>query len=138
MSSRDIDIALQHARCAIEDAQDHFIRDKIRPAGGLASTLSTPYPMTQPRYDEPRRYGNQFQADHTEELVRRTNLAVSLANHNINPRSQFTLVHPMMCWDGSFPSDFRTPRTMEAVKLLDSMEFQPLIFQFLKRGTNWD
>ena len=75
--------------------------------------------MAQTRFDDARR--SPFH-DYTEEIVRWTNLAVSLANQNIHPKSQFTLVQPIICRDGSFPADFRAPKTMEAVKLFDSME----------------
>ncbi|KAI9734509.1 MAG: hypothetical protein M1834_002109 [Cirrosporium novae-zelandiae] len=55
-----------------------------------------------------------------DELVRRTNLAAALANHLLSSRSLYSQLHPMMCKDGSFPADFKTPRTVEDFKLLDS------------------
>jgi hypothetical protein len=51
----------------------------------------------------------------------RTNLAVALANSNINGRAQYSQIHPMMCVSGDFPKDFRLPKTVESFKALDSM-----------------
>ncbi|EEQ32753.1 conserved hypothetical protein [Microsporum canis CBS 113480] len=133
MTANDLGIALQHAQEGVQ-GYDFF---------GDHSNMRHPHDPPSPygynqRQEEQLNYGtNQrgiphpFGNGHIQnssigqndttlpELVRRTNLAVSLANHNINPRSQFTQVHPMMCFDGRFPTDFRSPKTVESVKLLD-------------------
>jgi hypothetical protein len=111
MSSRDIADAIQHAQFGIQPQE--FIYGPAAPI-----RPRSPYPPGPPRFEDMANgYNHEL---HVHELVRKTNLAVSLANHNISPRAQYTQVHPMMCSDGKFPVDFQVPKTVEAVKLLDS------------------
>lgn len=74
-----------------------------------------PHPQ---QHQSPRNHHHEIDLN---ELVRKTNLAVALANHNISHRAQFSQIHPMMCPDGRFPGDFQIPKTVESVKLFDSM-----------------
>ncbi|WEW55136.1 hypothetical protein PRK78_000564 [Emydomyces testavorans] len=120
MPSPDIDVALQQAQYGIQ-AHDYNY--------ALNSHTSPAIPMNYPpqqRYHEMTPHGTDG-SNNTQELVRRTNLAVSLANHNVNPRSQVSMVHPMMCADGRFPVDFRTPKTIEEIKLLDSTQIDGIL-----------
>ncbi|KAM5443447.1 hypothetical protein MferCBS31731_001220 [Microsporum ferrugineum] len=133
MTANDLGIALQHAQEGVQGYDSFGDHSNMRHPHNPPS----PYGYNQ-RQEEQLNYStNQCGIPHPlrnghiqnssigqndttlPELVRRTNLAVSLANHNINPRSQFTQVHPMMCFDGRFPTDFRSPKTVESVKLLD-------------------
>lgn len=52
-------------------------------------------------------------------LFPRTNLYVQLANSQISHTSRYAQVQPKMCRDGRFPSDFRTARTVEEMKVMD-------------------
>ncbi|EER26448.1 hypothetical protein D8B26_003173 [Coccidioides posadasii str. Silveira] len=121
MPSRDFDVALQQAQYGIQ-GQDY--------ASYAHSHHNPPaMPMNyspQHQHNEMALYTN-YGANTTQELVRRTNLAVSLANHNVNPRSHVSLVHPMMHTDGRFPVDFQTPKTIEEIKLLDSTQIDRIL-----------
>lgn len=50
----------------------------------------------------------------------RNNLAASLINVQISPTAKYAKIFPHMCDDGSFPVDFRTPKTVETMRVLDS------------------
>ncbi|OAL74253.1 hypothetical protein A7D00_2285 [Trichophyton violaceum] len=142
MTASDVGIALQQAQQGVQgfDFGDH---------PNMRHQLDPNSPYYNPRQEEqlnynggqhgvPHHLGNGFMQNPNiaqndtalAELVRRTNLAVSLANHNINPRSQFTQVHPMMCFDGRFPTDFRSPKTVESVKLLDVTQLDRILQEY--------
>ncbi|EFQ99646.1 hypothetical protein MGYG_02659 [Nannizzia gypsea CBS 118893] len=144
MSSSDVGIALQQAQQGVQgfDFGDHSnMRHHLDPTTPF--TAFNPQQERQPGHGAGHRgvshhLGNGFMQNSNigqndpalAELVRRTNLAVSLANHNINPRSQFTQVHPMMCFDGRFPTDFRSPKTVESVKLLDVTQLDRILHEY--------
>lgn len=120
MPSTDFDIALQEAQ--------YGVRTHDYANYALGPHTHSPMPMNYPpqqRYDEMVTYSNHScnnysnNSESTQDVVRRTNLAVSLANHNVNPRSHVSQVHPMMCPDGGYPMDFQTPKMIEEIKLLD-------------------
>lgn len=146
ITAHDIDAALEHARYGV---QPEYLNDSPRypGAGGIGSGASVPPPPRAPyqnvrfedsdvhcrgnsnnnhhqhqRHQHQPPHNHQHEVD-LNELVRKTNLAVSLANHNISHRAQFSQIHPMMCLDGRFPGDFQTPRTVESVRLFDSTLF---------------
>ncbi|KAK2877061.1 hypothetical protein FQN49_001445 [Arthroderma sp. PD_2] len=144
MTPNDIEIALQQAQQGAQGYDCFGEHPSMRHSLNSASPYSYP-----PRQEEQLNYGaSQHGIPHhlgnspsqsanigphdtnLPELVRRTNLAVSLANHNINPRSQFTQVHPMMCFDGRFPTDFRSPKTVESVKLLDVTQLDRILQEY--------
>lgn len=119
MPSMDFDIALQEAEFGVRP-HDY---PPYSPSPHPLNHMPMPYPPHH-RYDEMVVYGNGNHSfsnnmESTQDLVRRTNLAVSLANHNVNPRSHVAQVHPMMCLDGGYPADFQTPMMIEDIKLLD-------------------
>ncbi|KAK4493992.1 hypothetical protein PRZ48_015178 [Zasmidium cellare] len=43
----------------------------------------------------------------------RSNLESAMANSSIMRLSRYALIHPMMCVDGGYPTDFSTPRPLE-------------------------
>ena len=121
---RDIDIALQHARHGIDARGSDYISSENTWRGERRSS-TPPYDVNalSPLFveDTVRYKRGTSRGSELDELVRRTNLAVSLANQRIHPTSHYAQLHPMMCSDGKFPTDFRSPKTVESVKLLDSM-----------------
>lgn len=131
-TSSDIELALQHAQRGVVSNNDYLsakaaISSHYGMGSGPASAPTTPYDISS-RHDDRSGFNNPYHGRSNSldvsEMVRRTNLAVSLANHNINPRSHFTQVHPMMCIDGKFPADFQTPKSLETVKLIDGMTWR--------------
>lgn len=131
MAIRDMDIALQHARHGIDGlGPDYFSSENTRYGGGPSSAPPVAAyettALSPSRLEDTIRYSRETpRGSELDELVRRTNLAVSLANQNIHPKSHFAQMHPMMCSDGKPPADFRCPKTLESVKLLDSMSSSP-------------
>ncbi|EEP82555.1 predicted protein [Uncinocarpus reesii 1704] len=124
MPSRDFDVALQQAQYGVQ-APDYL---NYAPGPHTPPSMPMNYPPQQ-RYDEMALYNND-NSNTTQELMRRTNLAVSLANHNVNPRSNVSMVHPMMCMNGRFPVDFRTPKTLEEIKLLESTQIDRILQEY--------
>jgi hypothetical protein len=127
MTSLDIDIALQHAQSGIRGLtlgyeDDYFTSGNARYGGGPSSVPCMPNSASYSRFDDLSRCDrpHRHRGTDVDEVVRRTNLAVTLANHNINPRSPFAQLHPAMCSDGQFPAHFRTPKTIESMRQLDS------------------
>lgn len=128
MTSLDIDIALQRAQAGIHGLDlgyedDYFESANARYGGGRSSTRSTPNSALSSWFDDLGPYDRDYRHRRTnvDELVRRTNLAASLANRDVSPESEFALIHPVMRSDGDFPTDFRKPKTLEAMRLMDSM-----------------
>ncbi|KAF2843189.1 hypothetical protein M501DRAFT_994048 [Patellaria atrata CBS 101060] len=62
-----------------------------------------------------------------DELVRRTNLNVQMVNGHITRESRYAQIQPKMCSDGKFPQDFRTARTVEEFRLLDSTALERIL-----------
>ncbi|KAF2398284.1 hypothetical protein EJ06DRAFT_523136 [Trichodelitschia bisporula] len=55
----------------------------------------------------------------TDEVVRRTNLAVQLVNGQIAHSARYAQVQPKICRDGRFPNEFRAPKTVEELRSMD-------------------
>ena len=51
----------------------------------------------------------------------RTNVYASLNNSQVSGTQKYAQIFPHMCDDGRYPNDFRLPKTVEAMKILDSM-----------------
>ncbi|KAI9798172.1 MAG: hypothetical protein M1833_004921 [Piccolia ochrophora] len=120
LTPRDVEDAMQHARMGIEG--DYFSGGPRYSAGGSSSRPRSPYP----RY-ETESYGSNMHDLSVQELVRKTNLAVSLANNSIREKSQYALLHPMMTRDGRFPSDFSSPKTINAFKSLEGPQLDRIL-----------
>lgn len=50
----------------------------------------------------------------------RDNRVAALLNGAILAPAKFAQVHPLRCDDGTYPADFQFPKTVEAMKILDS------------------
>ena len=48
-------------------------------------------------------------------------MAATLCNMNIAGTAKHAKVHPHVCEDGRYPPEFNTPKTVEVMKVLDSM-----------------
>lgn len=117
----NIDAAFEQARYGLHGPE--YYGDRLR--YGVPNPLQPrpPFASGMPgaggaRFDDMAGYNHEMELN---ERVRKTNLAVALANHNVSHRAHFMQVHPMMCADGRFPADFSAPKTSELVKLFDSM-----------------
>ena len=51
----------------------------------------------------------------------RTNVYASLNNSQVSGTQKYAQIFPHMCDDGRYPNDFRLPKTVETLKILDSM-----------------
>ncbi|KAF2191053.1 hypothetical protein K469DRAFT_363141 [Zopfia rhizophila CBS 207.26] len=54
-----------------------------------------------------------------DDLVRRTNLLVQFVNSQVTHTARYGQLQPKMRSDGKFPPDFRVPKTVEEVKVMD-------------------
>ncbi|KAI9704423.1 MAG: hypothetical protein M1836_007286 [Candelina mexicana] len=115
MTSLNVEEAMQHARMGIEG--DYFTGAVSRFPPSIRSR--SPYGGS---FDQDP-YGGGNANAHPElginDTVRRTNLAVTLANNSIGYKSQYSQVHPKICSDGRYPPDFQLPKTVEEVRVLD-------------------
>lgn len=112
MSPHDIDTAYEEARCGLHP--DYFSDNPRYPMPGQMPPRS-PFPSGSARFENMPGYNHEASLN---EMVRKTNLAVALANHNVSHR--YSQIHPMMCSDGKFPAELQVPKTLESMKLLDS------------------
>ncbi|KAK2809813.1 hypothetical protein FQN50_003453 [Emmonsiellopsis sp. PD_5] len=129
LSSQEIDIALQHAQQEA-DFPDPSFNDGMPfhpgPPGGMNFQPHMPF-QGHHRFDHMASYDYELSV---QELVRRTNLAASLANGVISPRAQYMQVYPMMCADGKFPADFRMPKTLQSIRLLDTTQLDRILQEY--------
>ncbi|KAK5156810.1 hypothetical protein LTR04_005577 [Oleoguttula sp. CCFEE 6159] len=110
--------AMDHVRMGVEG--DYF--------GGGA-------PYGAPNFRARSPYGGPFEPDShmrgpeygVEEMVRRTNLAVHFANERVTHNMRYAQLHPAMCRDGRFPVDFRMPKTVEEVKVMDPSKLDRIL-----------
>lgn len=114
VSGHDLDSAFQQARLGLNP--DYFSDspryDGIRP--------HSPFHPGVGRLES--EFGSSFRGSEAslEDHVRRTNLAVALANSQVSSRARYALLHPMTTSDGRFPEDFNVPKTVESVSQFDS------------------
>ncbi|KAK2767782.1 hypothetical protein FQN54_003941 [Arachnomyces sp. PD_36] len=149
ITAHDIDAALEHARYGLHAEPIPGDGSRYTLGGnGVPVPLPSRAPYTSARFDDNGNnipYGGSNNTGHNQhqhqqpprnsihheidlnETVRKTNLAVALANHNISHRAQFSQIHPMMCPDGRFPVDFQIPRTVESVKLFDNTQLDRIL-----------
>ncbi|KAI9791768.1 MAG: hypothetical protein M1816_003578 [Peltula sp. TS41687] len=121
MTGRDIEEALNHARIGAEG--DYFAGT---PRYGGALRSRSPFTGFDPERD-----GGGYHEMCMQDLIRRTNLAVALANSNIREKAQYSLIHPMMTRDGRYPPDFQQPKTVEAFKLMDGTQLDRILQAYL-------
>ncbi|KAK2732948.1 hypothetical protein FQN57_002433 [Myotisia sp. PD_48] len=131
MSANDIAIAMEETQRGLHGSE--FLRSYGQPGPGAPAS---PFPHIPTQHNARGNYGlaSNSNLPHYDlsvpERVRATNLAVSLANHNINPRSLHAQVHPMMCSHGEPPEDFNCPKTVESVKLLGDSQLDRILQQY--------
>ncbi|KAF2473474.1 uncharacterized protein BDR25DRAFT_132345 [Lindgomyces ingoldianus] len=74
-------------------------------------------PFPPPRLDSDMMMKHDQQQ--IDDLVRRTNLMVQFVNGHITHAGRYCQLQPKMCSDAKFPTEFRVPRTVEEVKVMD-------------------
>ncbi|KAF2231653.1 hypothetical protein EV356DRAFT_286580 [Viridothelium virens] len=98
-------------------------------------------PATYNNWGSPYPYGSQgmggdYDAYHPipgpalDEQIRRHNLAVALVNSQLNSSARYGQLQPMMCRDGRFPDDFRLPKTIEEVKVIDPTRLERILHAY--------
>ncbi|KAK2786839.1 hypothetical protein FQN51_003484 [Onygenales sp. PD_10] len=130
LSSQEIDIALQHAQQEADfTVPDPSFNDGMPFHPGPGRMNFQPHMPFQShhRFDHMASYDYELSV---QELVRRTNLAASLANGVISPRAHYMQVYPMMRADGKFPADFRMPKTVESIWLLDTTQLDRILQEY--------
>ncbi|KAI9815267.1 MAG: hypothetical protein M1827_002747 [Pycnora praestabilis] len=121
LTGRDMDEVIQHARMGLEG--DYFSSSARFPT---TATMRSRSPYGGSYEQDPYSNGAQVEMG-LNDLLRRNNLAVTLANNNINYRAQYSQVHPKMCTDGRYPQDFQLPKTVEEVKVLDGSQLDRIL-----------
>lgn len=112
-SSQEMDQAMEQARYGLQ-GPDYF---SDGPRYGVPMPMRPRSPFPGGRFeDDMNGYVHEMGLN---DLIRRSNLAASLANHYISHRAHLAEVHPKMCSDGRFPPDFQVPRPVREIKTLD-------------------
>ncbi|KAI4214351.1 MAG: hypothetical protein LQ351_003104 [Letrouitia transgressa] len=62
-----------------------------------------------------------------EEIWRRDNKLACLLNGAIPPYAKYGLVHPMRGKDGEYPADFRHPKTVDTMRVLDNSQLDRIM-----------
>ncbi|PGH35176.1 hypothetical protein GX50_01988 [[Emmonsia] crescens] len=140
LSSQEIDIALHHAQQGVEQQQQQqqpYLPGVVHQTNPLqhphyssfsgGGSIRSPF-ITSSNSDNHHHHSESSM--NTQEQVRRTNLAVALANGIVSPRASYIQLHPMMCVDGRFPADFQGPRTVEGVLLLDNTQLDRILQEY--------
>ncbi|KAI4166160.1 MAG: hypothetical protein LQ342_000046 [Letrouitia transgressa] len=73
-----------------------------------------------------RSYGPD-QESWKEEIWRRDNKLACLLNGAIPPYAKYALVHPMKGKDGEYPVDFRHPKTVDTMRVLDNSQLDRIM-----------
>ncbi|KAK3073618.1 hypothetical protein LTR53_004628 [Teratosphaeriaceae sp. CCFEE 6253] len=79
-------------------------------------------------YDTDCRWGS-------DEIVRRTNREVAIANSAVNRLSGNVQIHPMMTLDGRYPPSFSVPRRLADLVHMDSRELDSIMSAY-ELGSN--
>lgn len=70
--------------------------------------------------------------------VPRNNRESAMANGSIMRLSRYTLVHPMMCPDGGYPTDFSMPRPLEDFLEMGDKQLERILVAYeLTPGGSW-
>lgn len=118
ISAHDMETAFQQARFGLGGA-DYFPDSPRFDGVPMPLRPRSPYTQGVGRFDSEFGGSRDFEVSLSEH-IRKTNLAVALANSQISSRAKFSLLHPMVASDGRFSEDFNVPKTVESVKLFDS------------------
>ncbi|KAJ9193758.1 hypothetical protein DTO164E3_7687 [Paecilomyces variotii] len=124
MSPHDIGAAFEGARFGLH--ADYFSDNPRFTTPGQMPPRS-PFPAGSGRFEE---MGGGYNHEMSlNETVRKTNLAVALANHYAS-HQKYSQIHPMMCSDGRFPPDFQVPKTLESMRLLDNTQLDRILLSY--------
>ncbi|KAL8950723.1 MAG: hypothetical protein Q9222_003259 [Ikaeria aurantiellina] len=124
--SVDLAAAMNNARMGLEGG-DYFLGAPKFPNGSMRPRSPMP-PLAGQDWDhENALVGNGFhngpfgyRERDLEDQIRRENSVAALLNAAILPPAKYAQVYPLRCDDGTLPADFKSPKTVEAMKVLDS------------------
>lgn len=132
LTTSDFSNALSHARSSMQ-VDDYFSGAARYPAIMRPRSPYPEYEQEHRMFYEPQDAGKQTLAHIINRYVSccctmiyhnadngRINVAASLVNIQISATAKYAKVFPHMCDDGSFPTDFMTPKTVETMRVLDS------------------
>ncbi|KAL8826518.1 MAG: hypothetical protein Q9191_003756 [Dirinaria sp. TL-2023a] len=125
LATMDIGPSLNHARSSLQ-VDDYF---SGAPRYGTAMKPRSPY-VAVPNYEQEQQHmqgSPEMAMDSLTHMINRTNLAASLINIQISPTAKYAKIFPHMCDDGSFPVDFRTPKTVETMRVLDNSQLDRIM-----------
>ncbi|KAL8742015.1 MAG: hypothetical protein Q9184_008315 [Pyrenodesmia sp. 2 TL-2023] len=137
LNSMELATAMDHARSGLEGG-DYFLGAARYPPG----TMRPRSPMV-PVSGQPWDHDHGFAASGSmnnvlgfrerdrerdlEDSVRRDNRVAALLNGAILAPSKYALVHPLRCDDGSYPADFRSAKTVSAMRVLDNSQLDRIM-----------
>lgn len=148
MAQADVDMAMNHVRIGLE-VPDYFGSGARYSAGPCPRS---PYPAG---YEQEPYNAYQAELDRADHILRyirlgvlftkpiltfahhRTNLAATMCNMALTHRTPYGQIYPHLSIDGTYPADFRYPKRLDSVKILDSKQLQWRSVCFCHRLTKY-
>ncbi|KAL8697921.1 MAG: hypothetical protein Q9201_006854 [Fulgogasparrea decipioides] len=138
-NTMDLAAAMNHARMGLADGGDYFLgapkfppramrpRSPMPPLSGNDWHHDGDYANRGPSNMIPLGYQERDRDREMEDQIRKDNRVAALLNGAILAPAKYAQVYPLRCDDGSFPTDFKSAKTVEAMKVLDNSQLDRIM-----------